>query len=96
MYTLLISIKPTDNANLFDIQITDFQSGLDFDRADQYEKSHPGISDDDNPWLNNDWYYDLLAMGEQIVNQVFDGEIGYCEGTGDGDEATIYVHTVVG
>ena len=95
-YFPLIKVTPDNNVNDFDIRITQYPDGYDSNRIKQYEKSHPGISDRDNPWMNNDWYNDLLVIGQYIIDKVFDPEIGYSNGIGDGESGVIYVHTIAG
>ena len=77
-YLHMIRIHATDYAELFSVTITDYQDGIDYDTDD----------------MNNDWYDELLSVGENFIEKRFypwKDIVWFSIGNGDGDEGTIYV-----
>ena len=87
-YLYLINFKICYYASesLFEVSITDYQSGIDPDNHKPGHDSH-----------YNEWYYILLSAGEEFIHKRFkpwQGKIWSDTNTGDGDEGAIYVERV--
>lgn len=72
----MIVIRPTDYGEICSISFTDYQNGYDDNIKD------PNIRE------NNDWYNEVMEVGEAFIKRRF----GIAANTGDGDEGTLYIN----
>lgn len=80
-YMYMVDITPEEYGDPYSIQISDYQSGIDYESGDD----------------NNDWYNELLDAGEKYLKNKYKKEISKYRiriHTGDGDECNIYLEPV--
>ena len=81
--------------NGYDVQVSDLQDGIDYDRIPAWEEQNPGKDWQKEPQFNNDWYHELLAEGRDYAESLLDKDCpdiyAYDIGTGDGDEGLVYI-----
>lgn len=94
---LSIDIDEEDQGvSSFGVKVSDFQDGIDEEYLDKWRKKNPDKDLEDCPIFNNDWYYDLLNKGKELAkeaNKLYNPDNKYylAVGTGDGDEAIIFI-----
>lgn len=81
--------------NGYDVQVSDLQDGIDYDRIPAWEEQNPGKDWQKEPQFNNDWYHELLAEGRDYAESLLEKDCpdiyAYDIGTGDGDEGLVYI-----
>ena len=79
----------------YDVQVSDLQDGIDYDRIPDWEEQNPGKDWQKEPQFNNDWYHELLAEGRDYAESLLEKNCpdiyAYDIGTGDGDEGLVYI-----
>lgn len=88
-----------DPVNTFDVQVSEYQNGLNEEVLAKWEAKNPGKdwSKSKDPELSRDWYFDLLTEGENAAKKIFndlnkDGKFRLNGvDTGDGDEGHVYI-----
>ena len=64
-----INIKKADVNSGYEVQISDWQLGMDINAIEKWEKENPDKSTEDCPIWNYDWYYDLLGYGSDLAEE---------------------------
>lgn len=81
--------------NGYDVQVSDLQDGIDYDRIPAWEEQNPGKDWQKEPQFNNDWYHELLTEGRDYAESLLEKDCpdiyAYDIGTGDGDEGLVYI-----
>ena len=81
--------------NGYDVQVSDLQDGIDYDRIPAWEEQNPGKDWQKEPQFNNDWYHELLTEGRDYAESLLEKDCPdiytYDIGTGDGDEGLVYI-----
>lgn len=81
--------------NGYDVQVSNYQDGIDYDRVSVWEDQNPGKDWEKEPQFNNDWYHELLTEGRDYAESLLEKDCpdiyAYDIGTGDGDEGLVYI-----
>lgn len=57
------------NTAAYEIRVSYYDYGIDEEYLNKWEKKNPDKDFKDCPIYNNDWYYDLLDKGEELVKE---------------------------